>query len=57
MTRNHSLITQKYYTAEDITASSICTVLHIIIDLIQKWFIYALCLRFLTFTFECAIRD
>lgn len=42
MTRNHSLITQKYYTAEGVTASSIGTLLHITLDLIQKWFIYAL---------------
>lgn len=42
MTRNHSLITQKYYTAGGVIASSICTLLHIILDLIQKWFIYAL---------------
>ena len=28
---------QEYYT-EGVTASLICTVLHIILDLIQKWF-------------------
>ena len=32
---------QEYYT-EGVTASLICTVLHIILDFIQKWFIYAL---------------
>ena len=37
MTRNHSYITQEYYS-EGVTASWICTVLHIILDLIQKWF-------------------